>query len=108
MSKNKITTPSYFIKRMRDSGYVCDKIFTNYKNSDCRLWTVIVDPGFSSVFITCINNKNELGEQYFEINDSGQFIPENFKINTTSIEVVIGYLVKFGINNKSKTYGGNK
>jgi hypothetical protein len=104
MGKNKVTTVGYFVKRMRDSGYVCDKIFTNYKNYDCRSWTVIIDPGHSSVFITCINNKNELGEEYFEIHDSGQYIPENFKIKTSSIEVVIEYLVKFGINNKSKSY----
>jgi hypothetical protein len=104
MSRNKITTVSYFIKRLRDSGYVTDKLYTDYSNSDARSWTVVVDPKVSSVFITCFNNHNYFGEEYFEIHDGGQFIPENFKLKTSSIETVIEYLVKFSINNKSNTY----
>lgn len=106
MSKNKLTTVSYFIKRLRDSGYVVDKLFSEYAITDPRSWTVVVDPQVSSVIITCYNNHNELGEEYFEIHDGGQFIPDRFKIKTSSIEVVIEYLVKFGINNKASTYVG--
>ena len=95
MSKNKITTCSYFIKRLRDSGYVVDKLFGEYNYIDPRTWTVIVDPNVASIIITCYNNHN-----------GGQFIPDRFKIKTSSIEVVIEYLVKFGINNKAKTYAG--
>jgi hypothetical protein len=105
MSKNKLTTCSYFIKRLRDSGYVTDKVFSEYSDSDPRSWTVVVDPKFTSVMITCFNNHNYLGEEYFEMHDGGQFIPEHFKIKTSSIEVLIEYLVKFGINNKSYSYG---
>jgi hypothetical protein len=47
-----------------------------------------------------------MGEEYFELHDGGQFIPDRFKIKTSSIEVVIEYLVKFGINNKATTYVG--
>ena len=104
MARNKITTVSYFIKRLRDSGYVTDKVFTDYSQSDPRCWTVVVDPKVSSVMITCFNNKNYLGEEYFEISDGNQFVPDNFKIKTSSIEVLIEYLVKFGINNKSSQY----
>ena len=104
MSRNKITTISYFIKRLRDSGYVTDKLYTDYSNSDARSWTVVVDPKVSSVFITCFNNHNYFGEEYFEIHDGGQYIPENFKLKTSSIETVIEYLAKFNINNKSHTY----
>jgi hypothetical protein len=106
MSKNKITTCSYFIKRLRDSGYVVDKLFGEYSFSDPRSWSVIVDPTVASVIITCYNNHNDLGEEYFEMHDGGQYIPERFKIKTSSIEVVIEYLVKFGINNKASTYAG--
>jgi hypothetical protein len=105
MSKNKLTTVGYFIKRLRDSGYVTDKVFTDYSDNDARSWTVIVDPRISSVFITCYNNHNYFGEEYFEIHDGGQFIPDRFKLKTSSIETLIEYLVKFGINNKSSTYG---
>lgn len=104
MAKNKITTVSYFIKRLRDSGYVADKVFTDYADQDPRCWTVVIDPKNTSVFITCFNNRNFLGEEYFEITDGNQYIPENFKLKTSSIEVIIEYLVKFGINNKSNTY----
>jgi hypothetical protein len=106
MAKIKITTVSYFLKRLRDSGYVADKLYTDYGENDSRSWSVIVDPKITSIIITCFNNKNFLGEEFFEINDGGQYIPENFKIKTSSIEVVIEYLVKFNINNKSSTYKG--
>lgn len=106
MAKNKITTISYFIKRMKDCGYICDKLYTDYSLSDPRSWSVVIDPGVSTVFITCYNNHNDLGEEYFEMHDGGQYIPENFKIKTSSVEVIIEYLVKFGINNKSSTYLG--
>jgi hypothetical protein len=106
MSKNKVTTCSYFIKRLRDSGYVVDKLFSEYAESDPRSWTVIVDPQVASILITCYNNHNELGEEYFEMHDGGQFIPERFKIKTSSIEVVVEYLVKFNINNKASSYAG--
>ncbi len=104
MSKNKVTTVGYFIKRLRDSGYVTNKLFTDYATADARSWTVIVDPKQSSVLITCYNNHSYLGEEYFEMHDGGQFVPENFKLKTSSIETIIEYLVKFNINNKSKTY----
>lgn len=106
MSKNKITTCSYFIKRLRDSGYVADKVFNDFSHADPRSWVVVVDPNVASVLITCYNNHNELGEEYFEMHDGGQFIPDRFKIKTSSIEVIIEYLVKFGINNKASTYAG--
>lgn len=106
MAKTKITTVSYFLKRLRDSGYVADKLFSDYSLSDSRSWTVVIDPKNTSIMVTCFNNKNFLGEEFFEIYDGGQYIPENFKIKTSSIEVVIEYLVKFNINNKASTYKG--
>ncbi len=104
MAKNKLTTVGYFIKRLRDSGYVTDKVYTEYAKIDPRAWTVVVDPKHTSVFITCYNNHNCFGEEYFEFHDGGQFVPERFKLKTSSIETVIEYLVKFNINNKSDTY----
>jgi len=107
MAKNKITTCSYFIKRLRDSGYVADKLFDNYGKIDARSWTAMIDPENTSIFVTCYNNHKQLGEEYFEIHDGGQYVPERFKIKTSSIEVLIEYLVKFGINNKASTYGNS-
>jgi len=103
---NKITTQSYFIKRLKDSGYVVYKLFDTYGEADPRNWTIMIDPGGASILCTCyVNNADMFGDTYFELHDGGQFIPNNFKLKTDSIEVFITYLVKYGINNKSTTYG---
>jgi hypothetical protein len=105
MATNKLTTLGYFVKRLRDSGYVVDKLFINYGQADPRCWTVIIDPAVASVMCTCYVNDPMLGESYFEIHDGGQFIPNrHFKIKTNSIEVFVSYLVQFGINNKAESY----
>lgn len=106
---NKLCTLGYFTKRLRDSGYVVDKVMMNYGIHDPRAWTIIIDPGVASVMCTCYINDPMLGESFFEIHDGGQFIPQRlFKIKTSSIEVFISYLVKFGINNKSSQYPHNR
>lgn len=107
MSSNKLTTMGYFINRLRNSGYIVDKLFNNYSMTDPRAWTIIIDPGVASVLCTCYINRNDIGDVYFEIYDGGQFIPEKLKIKTNSIEVIVGYLAKFGIHNKAKDYNRN-
>lgn len=102
---NKLGTLGYFKKRLRDSGYVVDDLWRFYSRTDPRLWSVVIDPGCSSVFCTYYESMSEPGDDYFEIYDGGQFIPGRFKILTSSIEVFIQYLNKFGIVNKSQTYG---
>jgi hypothetical protein len=102
---NKITTQGYFIKRLRDCGYSVWKLYDAYSDDDPRAWTVIIDPGHASVLCTCYINAKAFGVTTFEIYDGGQFIPEKFKVSTDSIEVIVSYLVKFGINNKSGSYG---
>lgn len=106
---NKLTTAGYFMKRLRDSGYIVDRIFINYSQVDPRAWTVIIDPNVASVLCTCYINDPILGESFFEIHDGGQFIPQRlFKIKTSSIEVFVSYLVKFGINNKAESYSNSR
>jgi len=89
MSKNKITTLSYFTKRLKDSGFAVWKICDNYAQADPRKWTVLVDPGNASVFITCYENKEYKGDRIFEFDDGGRYFPRNFFIRTNSMEVVI-------------------
>ena len=108
---NKLTTLGYFKKRMRDSGYVVDDLFRNYSQMDPRAWSVIIDPGVASILCTCYINANsddmkqsQIGDYYFELYDGGQFIPNRFIIKTSSIEVLIEYLVKFNIDNKAPQY----
>jgi len=98
-SKNKITTPGYFIKRLRDNGFIALKLFNGFGEHDPRRWTVLVNPGTTSVFITCFHNKDFMNEIMFELNDGGLAIPRNFSIKTDSIEVIISYLISKGVAN---------
>jgi hypothetical protein len=107
---NNIRTQGYFIKRLRDSGYIVDRIFSNYNQADSRAWTVIIDPGGASIFCTCYINEHyengpQLGSSTFELFDGDKFIPGRYKIRTSSFEVLVEQLVKWGINNKAPNYG---
>ena len=97
MSKNKITTCGYFIKRMRDNGFIVNRIFAKYALNDPRKWTVMVNPGHESLFITCYENKEFFGQKMFEISDGGVRIPKNLGLNTDSIEVLLNYLHEFNV-----------
>ena len=39
---NRIDTPGYFIKRLRDKGYIVMRIFDKYAPEDSRKWTICV------------------------------------------------------------------
>ncbi len=100
--KNKIKTAGYFIKRLKDNGFVVLKIWNAYNTADPRRWTVLVDPGYHSVFVTCFTNKDEKGEVLFEIDDGGNNFNKGFYIKTDSIEVIVNNLLEKGINNDPK------
>ena len=95
--KNKITTLSYFVKRLKDCKFNTWKINTNYSIADPRKWTILVDPGNSSLFITCYENKDFKGEMMFEFNDGGRRFPRNYSLKTSSMEVIITNLITRGI-----------
>ena len=108
MSNNKLKTPSYFIKRLRDNGFVVIRLFSVYAKSDPRRWTVMVNPSERSVMITCYVNKTDLGEILFEFNDGGSQIPKNYNIKTDSIEVIIDYLITHGVSNNIEYHGKSR
>jgi len=99
---NKIKTAGYFIKRLKDSGFVVFKMFNAYSEIDPRRWTVLVDPGVSSVYITCYSNKNEINEILFEIDDGGNNFNKGTYLKTESVETLIRLLIEKGINNDIK------
>jgi hypothetical protein len=107
-SRNKLKTPGYFVKRLRDNGFIVLKLFAVYGKQDPRRWTVMVNPSERSVMITCYNNKNEYGDVSFEINDGGFNMPKNMFINTNSIEVIVDYLISHGVSNNSHYTGRNR
>lgn len=101
--KNKLAKKSYFIKRLRDSGYEIEKVFDKFSEADPRNWSIIINPGTASVFCTCYVNYIDVNEKeprlrcLFELYDGGQYIPNRVKLETSSIEVLVSRLIKFGI-----------
>tara|TARA_R110002124_G_scaffold165492_2_gene332831 strand:+ start:779 stop:1117 length:339 start_codon:yes stop_codon:yes gene_type:complete len=100
--KNKLKTAGYFIKRLKDNEFVTLRIFDKYSESDPRRWTVLVDPGGASVYITCFENTPFRGEYLFNFNDGNQNFNNNFSLKTDSIEVVVSKLIKLGVQQKDK------
>ena len=99
--KNKITTQGYFIKRLRDNGFIVNRTFNGYHTPDSRRWTVIVNPGNESVFITCFMNNDFHGESMFELNDGGYLMPKHIALKTDSIEVIVTYLIEHNVSNEA-------
>jgi hypothetical protein len=95
--KNNIKTLSYFLKRLRDSGFIAIKLFNAYKDHDPRRWTIMVDPEGMCVLITCYENQAFQGEVYFEFNDGGNRFPKNWNLKTKSMEVVVTNLIEKGV-----------
>lgn len=95
LSKNKVRTAGYFKKRLRDNGFVVLKMFAFYSKQDSRRWTVLINPGEASVFVTCY--QDGVDSYYFELNDGGRYIPRNFSLKTDSIEVIVEYLLTHGV-----------
>lgn len=108
--KNKISTLSYFIKRLKDNNFVVWKIFDKYNIGDPRKWTVLINPGFHSVYITCyIDNQSLKNEPVFYFDDGGAWgIKPNEKLQTKSIEIVINRLIECGVSQDSTFYTNNK
>ena len=99
---NKLTTLGYILKRFRDSGYFANKVFAEYGQGDPRAWTIIIDPGVTSVFCTCYINDPYIGETYIELYDGNQYIPGRLNLKTSSFEVIVEHLVKHGIIGTNK------
>jgi hypothetical protein len=95
--KNNLYTLGYFTKRLRDCNFITLKIFNDYKEGDIRKWTILVDPGDTSVFITCLY-KNETKEFMFHIDDGGKLFPKNFYMKTNSIEIIVEKLITQGVS----------
>ena len=94
---NKLTTLGYTLKRFRDSGYMANKLFAEYGDTDPRAWTIMINPGTASVFCTCYINDPYIGQTYFELFDGNQFIPGRLKIQTSSFEILVEHLIKYNI-----------
>jgi len=101
--KNKLKTAGYFIKRLKDNGFVTLRIFDKYTEADPRKWTVLVDPSGASVFITCFENTPFKGEYLFNFDDGNQNFKGNFSLRTDSIEVVVQRLLSNNVGQKTNS-----
>ena len=99
--KNKLKTAGYFIKRLKDNDFVTLRIFDKYSESDPRKWTVLVDPGGASVYVTCFENTPFKGEYLFNFDDGNQNFRSNFSLRTDSIEVVVQRLLSNNVGQKT-------
>jgi hypothetical protein len=106
--KNKLKTAGYFIKRLKDNDFVTLRIFDKYSETDPRKWTVLIDPGGTSVYVTCFENTPFKGEYLFNFNDGNQIFNNNFSLKTDSIEVVVSKLLKSGVQQRNKNDFLNK
>lgn len=97
-TKNKLKTAGYFIKRLRDSNFETVRVFNGYSEADPRKWTVLVDPGGTSVFITCFENLPFKGEFLFTFDDGNQLYKQGYSLKTDSIEVVVRKLLDRGVS----------
>lgn len=101
---NKTTTKSYIVNRLKNSGYNIDRLDSlEYTEDDKRQWTVIVDNGVSSIFLTCMKDDS------FQFYDGGRFFNSYHKLNLPSdedwgFEVLVEYLHDKGIINKHYKY----
>ena len=99
-ANNKVTTNGYFLRRLRDSGFVALRSFSKFGQHDPRKWSVVVDPEVSSVIITCYQNKEFNGEVFFTFDDGGVNFSPNWKLKTQSMEVIITTLIEKGVTQK--------
>jgi hypothetical protein len=110
-TKNKIYTPGYFIKRLRDNDFIVLRIFQDYKKDDPRRWTILVDPGDTSLFITCMNDPFVKGEVVFHFDDGGKLFAKNTMLKTSSIEIIVEKLITSGVkqsaSDKSRFFKGS-
>ena len=86
MPKNKITTQGYFIRRLRNLGFMVSRCYDRYSLHDPRKWTVVVNPNEESVFLTCVDNGEWPYRGLYEFADGGNNIPRGFFVNTESVE----------------------
>lgn len=99
---NKISTKSYLVKRLKDSGFNIEKLDNlRYIETDSRKWSVIIDGGVSTVFLTCYKNGN------IHLYDGNRFLNSRIFVDTDSIEVLIEHFNSKGIINKHYSYGNN-
>lgn len=94
------------MKRLKDNKFVVWKIFDGYNLGDPRKWTVLVNPGYHSIYITCyIDNESLKDEPVFVFDDGNAWgFPRDTRIQTHSMQYIINKLIDNGITPDSTAY----
>lgn len=96
---NKISTKSYCVKRLKDSGFAIDKLDSViYTETDKRKWSLLIDSGHCSIILTCYKDGK------VHLYDGDRFLNSRLLLDTDSVEVIIEYLNEKGIINKHFSY----
>ena len=91
---NKISTLSYFKKRLKDNKFVTHVICSKFSEHDSRKWIILVDPEYSATFITCYVNKDGVGDISFVFDDGDKHFRRNMFVKTDSMEIIVDKLIK--------------
>jgi hypothetical protein len=113
---NKITTKSYLIKRLKDSGYSIDKLENiEYSKEDKRKFSILLDNGGVCLIITVMKSgviQINDGDRLHDIFQKHKFLDEERKVTksknkriTSSIELLVEYLNDKGVVTKHRSYG---
>ena len=106
--KNKISTLGYFTKRLKDNGYIVWKMFDQYNVGDQRKWTVLINPGFHSLYITCFVNMETVDDTpEFQFDDGNTYMRKDTRIKTNTIQSVITHMLESGVTANSDEFKKN-
>lgn len=94
MSKNRLYTLSYFIKRLADNKIFSEILINNndkrdkyYSKDDIRQWTILIDPNNRNIICTCF--KKTPKNFWFKLNTKYN---DNIKIKTLSMQTIINII----------------
>lgn len=85
--KNRLYTKSYFVKRLRESGFKVQVVFDKYNPSGHRYWTIVVDPGRKDVMITCFKKNSD--DYSFTVQTEHI---SNYSLITQSMDVIRNFI----------------
>lgn len=94
MSKNKLYTPSYFCKRIIESGFDVTRLNIKYEPDDLRKWSIIVNKsGINykhNILITCFKDEKT---KDFSFKFQGKKF-DDFVLPTLTMKLIIDILIK--------------
>jgi len=92
MSKNKLYTYSYFIKRLVESGFDVTRIPIHYTEEDPRYWSIFVNKKDgtykNNIMITCWKTDNKYSFHFQGFQKNGFFL------ETQSMTIIITILLR--------------